>query len=422
MTAAMPVIDRRALLAALASAAIPRAGLAASGPEWPALRAFLDGYVSSGRLPGGVIAIKRGDAPVQYLSAGNLAFDTKAPAGPDSLWRIYSMTKPITGMAAMKLIEDGKLQLDQPLGDILPDFKAMQVIADPKTGETRPAARPILIRNLLTHTAGFGYNFLPSPAGRLYNKNGIKPGERRIDADPGELPPARDLETFGQRLARLPLDFEPGSRWQYSVGVDLLGLVIQRVSGMSFYDYLHTHFFGPLKMADTDFVVPKSKLERFATTITVDKGKPAGVSDDRKSSPFARDRDLPSGGGGLVSSARDYARFTSMMLNEGILDGKRVVKAETVRLARSNLMPQGVLAGRNGYGACMQVVLSGGERPGMEPAGSYWWFGIAGSQMWIDPVNRLSVILMVNFLPSGAYPVQPEVKTAAYKDLAALKG
>ena len=199
MNAMTPALDRRALLAALASAAIPRAAFAASGPDYPALKAFLDGYVSSGRLPGGVIAIKRGSTPVRYISAGALAFDTRTPVDEDTLWRIYSMTKPITGMAVMKLVEGGKLRLDQPLSDVLPDFKAMQVIADPKTMETRPAATPILIRHLLTHTAGFGYNFLPSPAGRLYDRNGIKPGERRTEPGPGELPQRVQQRRFPDR-------------------------------------------------------------------------------------------------------------------------------------------------------------------------------------------------------------------------------
>jgi CubicO group peptidase (beta-lactamase class C family) len=418
MTAAT-TLDRRALIVALASAgAIPsRVWAAAGAGDWPALRAFLDGLIMSGKLPGAVLAIRRGERPVQYISAGTLAFDTKAPAGPDSLWRIYSMTKPIVGMAAMKLIEQGHLSLDQPLAEILPDFKEMQVIADPNTMMTRPAKAPILIRHLLTHTSGLGYDFLPSPAGRLYAKNGIKPGTRAIEPGPGELPPARDLETFASRLSKLPLDFDPGARWQYAVGMDLMGLVIQRVSGVGLYDYVRTSFFEPLKMHDTDFMVPKSKLERFATVMTLDHGKLVDT-DDRKSSPFARDRDLPSAGGGLVSSARDYMRFNMMMLNEGVLDGARVVKPETVRTARSNLLPAGVTSFFGGFGAAMSVVLPGGQRPGQDPPGSYGWFGIAGTQMWIDPVNRFSVALMLQILPSGTYGVREQVRLAAYKDLA----
>jgi CubicO group peptidase (beta-lactamase class C family) len=419
---ATPTFDRRALIAAMASAsAIPsRVWSAAGAGDWPALKALLDGYVASGKLPGAVLAIRRGDAPVQYISAGTLAFDSKAAAGPDSLWRIYSMTKPIVGMAAMKLIEQGRMSLDQPLAEVLPDFKQMQVIADSKTMETRPAKAPILMRHLLTHTSGLGYDFLPSPAGRLYDKNGIKPGTRAVEPGPGELAPARDLETFATRLSKLPLDFDPGARWQYAVGMDLMGLVVQRVSGVGLYDYLRTSFFEPLRMRDTDFMVPKSKLDRFATVMTLDHGKLVDT-DDRKSSPFARDRDLPSAGGGLVSSARDYMRFNMMMLNEGVLDGVRVVKAETVQTARSNLLPPGATFYGNGFGAAMSVVLPGGQRPGLDPPGSFGWFGIAGTQMWIDPANRFSVVLMLQILPSGTYGVQQAAHLAAYNDLAALK-
>ena len=416
------MIDRRALMAAFAALAVPAGAGAATAEKYPAIKAFIDSYVDSKKLPGVVAAIKHGDAPVQYLSAGTLGFDTSAPARPDSLFRIYSMTKPITGMAAMKLVEDGKLGLDQPLGDILPDFKDMKVLVNPATMETRPAASLILIRHLLTHTAGFNYATIGrGPLAQLYAKNGIKPGGRDTEPGPGELPPARDLVTFGKRLSALPLDFDPGARWQYSVALDLTGLVIQTVSGVSFYDYLRTHFFEPLKMHDTDFMVPKSKLDRFTTEVTMTKEGKVIVVDDRKSSPFARDRDIQSGGAGLVSSAHDYIRFTSMLLNEGTLDGVRVVKPETVRTAHSNLMNPGVrFGGKNAFGAAVAVVLPGGEAPGQEPAGSYWWFGIAGTQMWVDPSNRFSVALMLQEYPT-TYPVRQEIRIAAYKDLAAMK-
>lgn len=414
-------LDRRALLGGLSLLAIPRFAQAAATAEYPALQAFIDGYVGAGKLPGAVVAIRRGKTPVRYLSAGTLAFDTDRKAGPDSLYRIYSMTKPVTALATLKLIEDGKLKLDQPLSDILPDFAKMQVIVDPKTMETRPATRPILIRHLLTHTAGFSYSISDNPLARLYIKNGIKPGSRAKGAGPGEeLPPLRDLEDLGQRLAKMPLMSEPGERWQYSVSFDLLGLVIQRVAGMPFHDYLRTKFFEPLKMADTDFMVPAAKLDRLTSVIAARDGKLV-VTDDRASSPYARDRDLPSGGGGLISTARDYAQFTSMLLNEGTLDGRRVVAARTVRLLGSNLLDPGVMfGGKNGFGGGVSVILPGGERPGAEPSGSYGWFGVAGTQMWIDPTNQVSVILMIQMNPT-TYPVQAELRQAAYRDLAALK-
>ena len=284
--------------------------------------------------------------------------------------------------------------------------------------------KPILIRHLLTHTSGLGYA-LPghsSPTALGYIKNGIVPGSREtMKAAGADFAPARNLEELGQRVAKMPLDFEPGSRWQYAVGIDILGLIIQKVSGKSFYDYLSASFFQPLKMRDTDFMVPRPKLERFTSVYASRPGGRLEVVEDRKTSAFARDRDIQSGGGGLVSSARDYARFNAMLLNEGILDGVRVVKAETVRVARSNLMePNVFFGGRNGYGAAMQVILPGGERPGQEPPGSYGWFGIAGTQMFVDPTNKFSVVTMLQMNPT-TYPVQAEYKAAAYRDLATIR-
>jgi CubicO group peptidase (beta-lactamase class C family) len=392
-----------------------------AAPDYPALQAFLDSYITSKKLPGMVIAIKRAGDPVKYLSGGTIAFDSTAKATPESLFRIYSMTKPITGLAVMKLIEDGKLTLDTPVARIIPEFKDMVVLTDPKTMATAPATKVMTIRHLLTHTSGLSYGIGRDPIAALYNKNGITPGARDKTRQPGqEVDPITSLEDMVQRLAKLPLSFEPGAKWQYSVAFDVLGLVIKRVSGMGFYEYLNKSFFTPLKMHDTDFVVAKSKVDRFVTEIAVKDGKRVTV-DDPAHSAFVRDRDLPSGGGGLVSTAHDYIRFNTMLLNEGVLDGVRVVKAETVRTAHSNLMEPGVtFFGKNGYGAGVVVILPGGERPGEEPAGSSWWFGIAGTQEWVDPVNKFSVVCMLNEYPTTD-PVQREVRIAAYKDLAAIK-
>jgi len=420
--------SRRGVVAGLAALAAPGIGsqtFAAGAAAFPALQVMLDGYVASKRLPGGVAAVSRRGRPTDYVAAGTLAFDTDAKAAPDSLYRIYSMTKPIVGVAVMMLIEQGKLRLDQPLADILPDFRDMRVVVDGDVTKTRPAAGPILIRHLVTHTSGLSYSIDGnSPLAKVYRQQGLSAGSRATTARPGELPPARNLEEFGARLAKLPLDFDPGTKWQYSVAADLMGLVIQRVSGLSFWDFLHSRVFQPLRMPDSDFVVPAGKLDRLTTVYSKTA---AGLvdSDDRKSSAFARDRDLPSGGGGLVSTAHDYARLNAMLLNEGELDGVRLLKPESVRIARSNLMPPGpvfnLIGGKaNGFGCFMQVVLPGGELPGSEPAGSYGWSGAAGTTMWIDPVNQIAVVLMVQFMPAGAYLTYLEARQAAYKDLRAL--
>ena len=214
------------------------------------------------------------------------------------------------------------------------------------------------------------------------------------------------------------------------VGIDVLGLVAKKVSGKaSFYDYLKTTIFDPLKMHDTDFVVPASKASRLTSVVAEVRTPglqsarwPLQVTDDRKTSAFLRDRDIHSGGGGLVSTARDYARFCSMLVNNGTLDGARVLKPETLAIARSNLLQNNVRAsigGRNGFGAAMQVIMPDSARPGQEPAGSYGWFGIAGTQMFVDPTNKFSVVAMIQMQPT-AVNLQADYKIAAYKDLAAV--
>ena len=417
---------RRGVLAGLGILSATGASAVSAAPgadRFPAIKAVLQSYVAGKKLSGGVMALQKRGGPVEFVSEGTLAFDTPALMGPDSLFRVYSMTKPIIGVATMMLIEQGKLHLDQPLSDILPAFAKMNVIVDGDVTKTRPAAGPILIRHLVTHTSGLSYHINNSPMAAVYRQNGLKPGDRSREPRPGELPPAHDLAEFGARLAKLPLEFDPGTKWQYSFGADLMGLVIQTVSGMPLWDFLRTRIFEPLHMPDTDFVVAPSKVSRLTSVYTK---TPGGIvdTDDRKSSAFARDRDLPSGGGGLVSSARDYVRFCDMLLNEGVLDGKRILKPESVRIARTNLMPPGPVFGLlgkpNGFGALMQVVLPGGELPGGEPAGSYGWSGAAGTTMWIDPVNEITAVLMVQFMPAGAYPIYLEARAAAYRDLRAL--
>ncbi|MEI7932642.1 MAG: serine hydrolase domain-containing protein, partial [Alphaproteobacteria bacterium] len=394
----------------------------------------IDSYVTTKKLPGISVAVIRGASPVVYLNGGTLAFDTPLKTTQDSIYRVYSMSKPITGIAVMKLIEDGKLTLDTRLSSILPEFTNMQVRVQGSTN-TRPAAGPILIRHLLTHSSGLGYA-LPgatSPTANAYNANGITPGSRTQGLQPGAtLPSAKTLEEMCERLAKLPLDFDPGTAWQYAVGIDVLGLVVKKVSGKaSFYDYLKANIFDPLKMHDTDFVVPHAKAARLTSVVAQETRTPRVQTDrprllvveDRKTSAFLRDRDLQSGGGGLVSTARDYARFCQMLVNDGTLDGARIIKPETLAVARSNLLQNNVRAaigGRNGFGAAMQVIMPDSARPGQEPAGSYGWFGIAGTQMFIDPVNKFSVVTMLQMNPTSV-PVHHEYKVAAYKDLAVVK-
>ncbi|CAN5234273.1 serine hydrolase domain-containing protein [soil metagenome] len=417
-------MDRRALLAGLGALTLPSSVLAAP-KDYPALQAFLTEYADGKKLANCVVAIKRGNKKVEYFSRGTIALDSPTKADENSIYRIYSMSKPITGAAFMSLVEKGVLRLDQPLSDILPEFKDQKVMLDGKLENTRPVKSPILMRHLITHTSGLSYGINgAAPLAQAYNRYGLGAGGRQVAATlsrPTDLyPPARDLETFGRRLATLPLDFDPGTKWQYSVGLDLMGLVIQRASGMPFFDYLKQAIFDPLGMNDTDFVVPSSKLDRL-TSVYAGRGGSLSVSDDRKTSPFHTDRDLPSGGGGLTSTTKDYARFNAMLLGEGALDKVRILKPETVRIARSNLMPAGVFQSLGGtapagFGAAMQVLLAKGA--GGDPAGTYGWDGAAGTTMWVDPVNMVTCVVMVQIM--GGTNIHNPSRVAAYADLAKM--
>jgi CubicO group peptidase (beta-lactamase class C family) len=424
----LATMDRRTLMAMMAAlgagGAIPSAALARAvqAGDLTNVKAMMDKYVGGKILPGMVYGVRRLGEPPVYLSEGTLDFDTPIKMAPNTIFRVYSMTKPMIGAAAMQMIEKGKFTLDTPIADILPEFKNMRVLTDPRGSltETRPAAGPILIRHILTHTAGFTYHIGRGPLAQAYIKQGITPGSRDRGRAPGaEQDAVTTLPEFAARLAKLPLNRDPGTGWEYAVGIDLMGYIIQVVAKQPLWQYMQKNIWGPLKMVDTDFIVPAGKVNRFASVYATEKGQQV-KNDDRLHSPFTRDRDLPSGGGGAVSTAIDYLRFTTALVNGGSLDGARILKPESVKTMGSNLMNPGVMfGGRNGYGAAVAVVLPGGERPGGEPAGSFWWFGIAGTQMWIDPVNKLSAVLMIQQNPTTV-PVQQEVRVATYKDLAAV--
>jgi CubicO group peptidase (beta-lactamase class C family) len=414
-------MDRRALMAGFAALTAPSAVLARGGPDFPAINAFLDQYVGGGMVANCVVAVTQpGKAPV-YLSRGTLALDSQTKADPNSLYRVYSMTKPITGATFMTLVEKGVLRLDQPITDVLPEFKDQRVMLDGKIENTRPVKSPILMRHLVTHTSGLNYGINGNAVlAQAYNAWGLGAGMRPVASGlvmpTDKFPPARDLETFGRRLAMLPIDFDPGTKWQYSVGLDVMGLIIQRASGMPFYDYMKLVILDPLDMKDTDFVVVKAKQDRLTSVYSSAGGK-LTVNDDRKDSPFSLDRDLPSGGGGLVSSARDYARFSAMLANDGALGKVRVLKPESVAIARSNLMDPGVFNPQgNGFGVAMQVLSKPNVVTG-EPAGVYGWNGAAGTTMWVDPVSKSSVVGLIQ-IRGGPTSITQPLRVAAYKDMA----
>jgi len=387
-----------------------------------AMRTFVD----SGVVPGAILAWRQGDGPIRYDACGALGFGKSQAVDERSIFRIFSQTKPITGIAAMMLIEDGVMGLDQPLYEILPDFADMRVVEGDDESRTRPAARPITIRHLLTHTAGFGMAGMT--LGTLYMEQGITPGAPIRDQQGAPT----SLAQMGARLATLPLAADPGTRFDYSVALDVLGLVIEVASGMPFDTFLKTRIFDPLGMVDTGFTIAPEQVDRFADLPEQHDGA-WGLADDPADSRYAQPR-YPAGGGGLVSTAHDYARFAAMLLGEGELDGVRLLKPETVRLARSNLLPPQVthcdlplgqtLSGV-GHGAGLSVSLRAGERtggmfdwPGDVPAGVFGWPGAAGTACWMDPERQFFLLLLTQYWPSWLNgEMRPHIVAAAYRDL-----
>ncbi len=394
-------------------------------PREPALtltgsRALLNALVSGGRIAGGLAALGVGE---DYAAVGAGAPTRGGPTAPDSrtLWRIYSQTKPITGMAVMQLIEAGRLSLDQPLSDILPEWANSRVQLNADTLDSRPAARPITIRHLLTHTAGLGYAIITKgPLLAEYIRLGLNPGQVSRLTLPG-LPAIRNapsLAEFSRRLATLPLIADPGTRWSYSVAADLLGRVIEVASGVPFDRTLQERLFAPLKMVDTSFVVPASKVDRLSTSYASLGGLLIPV-DPAANSVYTDQPAFPYGGAGLVSTAADMDRFFHMLANGGELDGERVMSAATANLAMSNLLPEGVatpgtmIAGQ-GFGALGRVTLV--PEAGGPSKGSFGWAGAAGTIGLVDRARGLRMGGFIQVLPADAVAFQRPIIAALVAD------
>ncbi|WP_326525659.1 serine hydrolase domain-containing protein [Sphingomonas sp.] len=397
-----------------------------------ALQALLDRYVTVEKMPGIVVAVGQGDGPTGFYSAGGISIDPGAArAGPDSLWRVYSMTKPITGMAAMMLIEDGKLKLDQPVSDFFPGFAKMRVLTSPDTSlDSVPSRTPVTVRMLMTHTAGLSYNIMAKgPLLKEYEAKGILPGATNaaVEAQARTVRP-KSLAEFAERVATLPLIAEPGTKWSYSIGLDVLAAVVEKAGGMPFERFVQTRLFDPLGMTSSYWSVPASQVARFADNYAF-AGAAMIPFDPAKTSAYLEPPSFPYGGAGLVMSARDYDRFLHMLANGGMLGGKRVMKAETVRLGMSNLLPKGVAftgvgggtggntSGTMGFGAGGSVYLT--DVPGGASKGTYGWGGAAGTVGWVDPVRRVRGTIMVNYFPADKWPLRTDVVKALYADAAA---
>ena len=429
-------ITRRAILrgAALTGVGAVASGMpfasaafAQTGMQWPEVSRMVESYVAERKVSGMVATLGFGQRVPQTIAAGTRAFDSRDAVGPDSLFRIYSMTKPITGMATVMCIQDGLLGLDQPLAEILPAFANMQVqkVYDGAitADNLEAAARPITIRHLLTHTAGLGYGIVQQgPIADAMATRGLVPGQvTRLQALPiFRGTPVRSLSDFADGMAQLPLVYQPGTKWSYSVSHDLLGRVIEVVSGMAFDAFLQSRIFDPCGMTSTFFRVPASEAARLTASYFLLQGVPLPI-DPPASSIYLDEPAFPFGGAGLVSSGRDYDRFLQMLAGWGEINGVRVMSEPAVRLATTDLFP-GTLAADGGFS-------SGGREFGYgagglvgrgDAAGLYGWFGAAGTAGLVNLRYGLRHNLMTQYMPSTDYPVQNDFPLAVAADAAAL--
>jgi CubicO group peptidase (beta-lactamase class C family) len=379
-------------------------------------------YLKPKLLHGVQLLVAREGKVVHFASLG-AARENKAPVRDDTLFRIASMTKPLTSVAFMMLVEEGKVALDTPVHRVIPEWKKLSVYDGGGAGvpfRSKPLERPMLMVDLLRHTSGLTYGF--------QNRTNVDAAHRELKLE--HWHGHYDLDGFVAELAGLPLEFSPGTAWNYSVSTDVLGLVVQRVSGMPFQDFLAERIFAPLGMTDTFFCVPEDKLDRLGDAWAFDPKKGAEMYDKADHSAWARFPKLVSGGGGLVSTSADYHRFCTMLLNGGELDGARILGRKTLELMTSNHLPGGAdlttlsrslfseatYAGQ-GFGLGFAVNLDPAAAMVPGSIGEYYWGGMFSTAFFIDPVERVHMIFMTQLMPSTTYPVRRQLKTLIYAAL-----
>ena len=388
-----------------------------------ALADQMQAFVDQGSVIGMQTLLVKDGKVAQYGSYGVRDVETGAQAQPDTLYRIYSMSKPITGVALMQLYEQGKFSLDDPITKYIPEFENLKVLDgtnEDGTPKLKDLQRPATMRELMSHTAGFAYGL----GGDDYANAQFR--EQEVLRSP-------DMQTFIDRLAGIPLLYEPGTQWYYSAAVDVQGYLVEKFSGMPFGEYLKANIFTPLNMNDTGFYVPEAEYERLADVMfySSEAGKfiplySENIQFRKETIPFE------SGGGGLVSSLDDYARFCQMMLNGGTLSGHRVLKPETVLLMRSDQLPEGLGIGIDGtlsgpesmqqhkFGLDFGIITDPVAMKSPAGKGTYYWGGAAGTWFWIDPENDLFFIGMIQrfgALPSESADFRAESMRLVYEAL-----
>ncbi|MGN6499586.1 MAG: serine hydrolase domain-containing protein [Tsuneonella sp.] len=379
-------------------------------------------YIASGRLKSAQILVAREGQPVHFAQFGSLR-DDGTSIREDALFRIASMTKPVTSIAFMQLVEQCKVALDDPVARVLPEFAELGAYSG--GGGALPFApmqrgKPLRFVDLMTHMSGLTYGF--------QNRSSIDAAYRAAELDLARE--HLDSDGYIAALGKIPLEFEPGSRWNYSVSTDVLGVAVERLSGMRLGDYFQQHIFAPLGMTDTGFRVAEGQGDRLADAYGYHPGKGPRLVDRAAQSKLLADGRFDSGGGGLIGTIADYHRFCSMLLNKGELDGARIVAPKTLDLMTANHLPggadltqmsQSLFSEANnagtGFGLGFAMVIDPARTLMPASKGEFYWGGAYSTAFFVDPVERITMVFMTQLYPSSTYPIRRQLKTLIYSAL-----
>ena len=380
-------------------------------------------YIDTGKIPGALILIARRGEVAHLSTLGMADVERKKPVREDTIFRLYSMTKPLTSVAFMMLVEQGLVALDDPVHRVIPEWKDLGVYQGGfmETYRTTRPERPMLMIDLLRHTSGLTYGF-------QQNTN-VDAGYRKLKV--GERSSGATLDDMIAQMAQLPLEFSPGTAWNYSHSTDVLGYLVGKISGKPFDQFLRQNVFEPLGMTDAGFHVPESKQSRFAACYAYTPKNPMLLFDDPAKSAYAQPPSMISGGGGGVGTASDYLRFCRMLLNGGSLDGVQILSPKTIALMTLNHLPGGkdlpalsrslfseVTYNGVGFGLGFAVTLDTTRTMLAGSIGDYFWGGAASTYFWIDPKEDLITIFMTQLMPSTTYTIRRELRTLVYSAFA----
>jgi CubicO group peptidase (beta-lactamase class C family) len=382
------------------------------------INTLVQGYVDKGKLAGAVTMLSREGEVFHFESHGLADIDRGLPMETDSIFRIYSMTKPITSVAVMMLYEEGHFSLDDPVAKFIPELGRMKVSDGMGERGMRLVEqdKPITIRHLLTHTSGLSMgSHKDSPVEEQYRQSDM-------------MDPQSNLPEMVKKLSALPLLTQPGAKWRYSRATDVLGCLVQVISGQPFDEFLQERILGPLGMVDTAFYVSEEKLDRLAAVYGPKSDGSIEELDNVFVNKFKAPHTLFSGGGGLTSTAEDYMRFSQMLCNEGELDDVRILGPKTVEMMTSNHLPESLkpfAVGQSnasdtrgcGFGLGFRVVMDIAEHGILGSEGIYSWGGAASTIFWVDPAEDMVAILLTQMMPSSTYPLRREFQVAAYQAL-----